>query len=72
MFPLIGYFRNSKLTRLKLKAAYLRRQIAPFHMVLSTLRAEGKNQKLVSEVLSDIQSREQVLFRVEKQIRGME
>ena len=72
MFPLIGYFRNSKLNKLKLKAAYLKRQLAPFHLVLSTLKVEGKKPKLIAEVLEDIQAREQVLFNIEKRIRAME
>jgi len=71
MFPLVGYFRNSKINKLKLKAAYLKRQIAPFHMVLSTLRAENKKPELVAQVLRDIQDREQTLFNVEKRIRKM-
>jgi len=72
MFPLVGYFKNSKLNKLKLKAAYLKRQVAPFHSVLSTLKIEGKNTKLIADVLADIQARERVLASIEKRIRARE
>ena len=71
MFP-FNYLKKSKVTRLKIKAAYMKRQLAPFHMVLSTLRCEGKKPELTAEVLKDIQERERILCGIEKRIKEIE
>jgi len=71
MFP-FSYLRKSKVTRMKLKADYLKRQLVPIHLYLSTLRYEGKKPELTAEVLKDIQERERILCGIEKRIKEIE
>ena len=69
----IKWFRSHRESKLAERISRGKRTVAPFHQVLSTLRAEGpRKERQAIMILKEIQEREGALNRLDELRRKLE